>query len=426
MPANATDDAEEVRAGRVVDLRADPQPGERLRAPDRQAQQRLDHQHERGEHAVGPPAPGAAALRRPAIVHRPGPRAAPDEEPAGVRGVVARHPPGYGDLRAGSARCVAGERFADSPSLTSRPWSTLEAVLTVAPQLTEAAARRDLRGQIARLERELARHAGGDLPADRRPSGGSRTAARACSTWPSSSRPATRSPPRVSDVRERAARQRAAQADARARLEAMYADPAAYKGARDLQRGARPARLHGLRGPPAARARRPAHRLVAGHGVLRLSVTPHKSKRRRRPKTTAPPVPPRAAEAQPRRAHRRAPEGAVAPVPARRARGARRDRLPRRRPVHARRRPTGASLIALGLALGALGGLDTSRPRALRRLPLAHARPRRVPRGRGDGRDRSSPVRRCSSSRRCYCWSSVWPSSRCGASGTEPATGRPA
>ncbi len=85
------DDPAHVRAEPVVGLRADPQPGQRLRAPHRQAQQRLDGQQHEREHAVGAPAARAAALGRPAIVHRPGPRAAPDEEPAGVRRIVARH-----------------------------------------------------------------------------------------------------------------------------------------------------------------------------------------------------------------------------------------------------------------------------------------------------------------------------------------------
>ncbi|HEX6023036.1 MAG TPA: hypothetical protein VFZ00_13635 [Solirubrobacter sp.] len=104
-------------------------------------------------------------------------------------------------------------------------------MLTVAPQQTDAAARRDLRAQIARLERELAETAATTYP------------------WIASGRSIAHGGPRlltlaelertrdalaaaVGEVRERAAGQRAAQAEARARLEAMYRDPAAFKGAR--------------------------------------------------------------------------------------------------------------------------------------------------------------------------------------------------
>ena len=103
-------------------------------------------------------------------------------------------------------------------------------MLTVAPQLTEAAARHDLRGQIARLERELARTLAATYPrvvSDRRIAhGGPRLLNLAQLEQTRDTLAAA-----VSDVRERVERQRTAQAAARARLEAMYADPAAYKGA---------------------------------------------------------------------------------------------------------------------------------------------------------------------------------------------------
>jgi hypothetical protein len=103
-------------------------------------------------------------------------------------------------------------------------------VLTVAPQLTEAAARHDLRGQIARLERELADTLAATYPrivsGRRIAHGGPRLLNLAQLEQTRDTLAAA-----VSDVRGRAARQRAAQAAARARLEAMYADPAAYKGA---------------------------------------------------------------------------------------------------------------------------------------------------------------------------------------------------
>jgi hypothetical protein len=104
-------------------------------------------------------------------------------------------------------------------------------VLTVAPTLTEAAARADLRGQIARLERELADTLAATYPriasTHRIAHGGPRLLNLAQLEQTRDTLAAA-----VSDVRERAARQRAAQAEARARLQAMYADPAAFKNAR--------------------------------------------------------------------------------------------------------------------------------------------------------------------------------------------------
>ncbi len=46
---------------------------------------------ERARHPVEPPPPRAAGLRRAPQVHRRRSRAPPDEEPAGVRRIVARH-----------------------------------------------------------------------------------------------------------------------------------------------------------------------------------------------------------------------------------------------------------------------------------------------------------------------------------------------
>jgi hypothetical protein len=101
-------------------------------------------------------------------------------------------------------------------------------VLTVAPQLAEAAAREDLRAQIARLERALADTLAATYPriaSDRRLAhGGPRLLDLARLEQTRDMLAAA-----VSDVRERAARQRAAQSETRARLEAMYADPAAHR-----------------------------------------------------------------------------------------------------------------------------------------------------------------------------------------------------
>ena len=57
-------DAEEVRVREVVDLGGDPQPGQRLRPPHRQAQQRLHRQHEQREQPVE--RAGARQTRAPA------------------------------------------------------------------------------------------------------------------------------------------------------------------------------------------------------------------------------------------------------------------------------------------------------------------------------------------------------------------------
>ena len=103
-------------------------------------------------------------------------------------------------------------------------------MLTVAPQLTEAAARQDLRAQITRLERELAATLAATYPrivSDRR------IAHRGPRLLNLGQLEQTRDTlaAAVGDVRERASRQRAAQAGARARLEAMYADPVGFKNA---------------------------------------------------------------------------------------------------------------------------------------------------------------------------------------------------
>ena len=108
----------------------------------------------------------------------------------------------------------------------------------------------------------------------------------------------------------------------------------------------------------------------------------------------------RAAERPPRRAaERRAPEGAVAPVPARRAVRARRDRADRARAVVGSTPTAAGSLLVVRLALGSLGGLDTavrehfagysSHSLVLAGVPAvavaarAVLRPRAVDRGRG-------------------------------------------
>ena len=57
-------------AGQVLDLRADPEPGQRLGAEQAEAQQRLEREEAGGQHAVGALAALAAAHRRLAACAR--------------------------------------------------------------------------------------------------------------------------------------------------------------------------------------------------------------------------------------------------------------------------------------------------------------------------------------------------------------------
>jgi hypothetical protein len=96
----------------------------------------------------------------------------------------------------------------------------------------EAAARRELRAQIARLEKELSQALAATYPpvSARRPMvahGGPRLLG-----LEPLERTRDTLAARVSDVRRRAGEQRAKQAEARARLAAMLQDPPAHKGER--------------------------------------------------------------------------------------------------------------------------------------------------------------------------------------------------
>ena len=233
MPKKATTIPSMFESAVVVDLRADPQPRRRGCGPqtDRHSSaSTTQHQQRRAARrragGRGPPRSGVAA-----VVHRPGARAAADEQPAGVRGVVARH--ADEDTR-GSIRMTA---------------------VTLAAR-HRAGARRSLRAQIARLERELgARRSRRTYPPHR----------------PQPAAPIAHGGPRLLGLgrarahprRARRPRQRRphARADApgappgrtRARkLAAMLRRPARAQGRARHARRARPARLHGLRGPPAA------------------------------------------------------------------------------------------------------------------------------------------------------------------------------
>ena len=242
-----------------------------------------------------------------------------------------------------------------TPSRIRPEYARLNRVVRRSELAHAAAARRSLRDQIARLELELAATLARTYPRVTA-AGRSPTAARACSA--SRARAHPRRARRARQRRRAGASSARAQAQARARLQAMRADPPRFKGAVDHQRRARPARLHDLRGPPSGRACSAPGGASRSPPAARDAGTTS-SKRRRRPKTTAPQVPPRPPRARvaerPRSARRR---------PGTRSRWSssavlRRDRLHRRRPLRARRRH-GRTLLALGFALGALGGLDTA------------------------------------------------------------------
>jgi hypothetical protein len=96
----------------------------------------------------------------------------------------------------------------------------------------EAAARRALRGQIARLERELATVLATTYPRIAAPAEPRRAGAPRLLGLVELERSRDALAARVSDVHALVAEQRAGQAAARARLQAMLADPPAHKGER--------------------------------------------------------------------------------------------------------------------------------------------------------------------------------------------------
>jgi hypothetical protein len=95
-----------------------------------------------------------------------------------------------------------------------------------------AAARRTLRDQIARLERELASVLASTYPRVAAAPAPARPRAPRLLDLAQLERTRDTLAARLSDVRHRAADQARAQAAARARLEAMLADPPAHKGER--------------------------------------------------------------------------------------------------------------------------------------------------------------------------------------------------
>jgi hypothetical protein len=106
------------------------------------------------------------------------------------------------------------------------------AVLAAPRTDAEAGARRALRDQIARLERELAGILASTYPRIAAPSGTGRAGAPRLLDLAQLERTRDALAARVSDVQRRAADQATRQAAARARLQAMLSDPPAHKGER--------------------------------------------------------------------------------------------------------------------------------------------------------------------------------------------------
>jgi hypothetical protein len=106
------------------------------------------------------------------------------------------------------------------------------AALAAPLAVPEAAARRALRDQIAHLERELATVLASTYPRVAAPPPAGRTGGPRLLGLAELERTRDALAARLSDVDARVAAQRASQAAARARLQAMLADPPAHKGER--------------------------------------------------------------------------------------------------------------------------------------------------------------------------------------------------
>ena len=148
------------------------------------------------------------------------------------------------------------------------------AAAPVLPDVDERAARRTLRAQIARLERDLGAAVVAAYP--RLPAG----TARIPSTGPrllgleQLERVRDDLADRIAEVREQAAAQAERQEEARLLIERMLLDPGALPLGPRRQRGHRRARLQALARAPAARRDRHARRLVAREDLLRLPLSP--------------------------------------------------------------------------------------------------------------------------------------------------------
>ena len=130
----------------------------------------------------------------------------------------------------------------------------------VIPEVDERAARRTLRDQIARLERELVSACLDACPRLTPPPPLRSLAGPRLLSLGELERVRDELAGRLARVRGDADAQLLRQAESRALLERMFADPPAYKWLRVSNAAARRARLQALPRPPAAGAGRPAGR----------------------------------------------------------------------------------------------------------------------------------------------------------------------
>ena len=148
------------------------------------------------------------------------------------------------------------------------------AAAPVLPDVDERAARRTLRAQIARLERDLGAAVVAAYP--RLPAGTARVSHAGPRLLGLEELERVRDDlaDRLADVRAQAAAQAERQAEARAADRAHAARPRRLSLGPRRQRGHRRARLQALARAPAARPDRHAGRLVAREDLLRLPLSP--------------------------------------------------------------------------------------------------------------------------------------------------------
>ena len=148
----------------------------------------------------------------------------------------------------------------------------LSAGAPVRPDIDERAARRTLRAQIARLERDLGAAVIAAYP--RLPAGTARFSHAGPRLLGLEELERIRDDlaGRIAEVRAQAAAQGERQAEARVLIERMLLDPGAYQLGPGGQRGHRRDGLQELARAPAARPDRHARRLVARQDLLRLPL----------------------------------------------------------------------------------------------------------------------------------------------------------
>src|SRR5690349_3104467 len=128
-PEERHDDAHEQRARGVVDLRAHPHPGDRLRSPEREAEDALDEQQQCRQQPVDAAARAAGGDGGSAVAHRGRARSPADEESTRVCGVVTRHHTETG--RSGRETAPPQPSYSASISPANLSFTTLRLTLRV-------------------------------------------------------------------------------------------------------------------------------------------------------------------------------------------------------------------------------------------------------------------------------------------------------